>query len=228
MKKSNSGTMKSFIQQLSHGVRSAPWLSGLLTLLIGILYLFEGPAPSTLVYDRAAIEAGEYWRLISGHLVHCDIQHLLLNGLAFLLLALLIEKQSISLVPPLLFGFTSVSFYLWFFEPDISLYCGLSGVLNTLLVIGLGAYYRSSKNPIFLMTLIGAVIKIIWETTTQESIFSNTLWQSVPASHGAGFAGGILLLIIYNLILKNNRPGLITSVYKQDLTRKLHKKFNLT
>ncbi len=199
--------MKHFFQQLSHGTRSAPWLSGMLAILTGALYLFGGPAPSSLVYNRAAIDAGEYWRLISGHLVHCDVNHLLLNGLAFILLALLIEKQSTKLIPSLITGIVSVNFYLWIVEVELILYCGLSGILNTLLVVALVDLYIKTKNLLFPLTLAGAFLKICWEITTSKALFSSTLWQSVPATHAAGFAGGILLLIIYYLILKSNRSS---------------------
>ncbi len=189
--------MKQLLQQLSHGACRVPWLSSLLTLLFAGIYIIYGPAPATLVYDRAAISNGELWRLLSGHLVHCDLNHLLLNCTAFFILAALIEHQSRKLIPTTLFGIVSVSLYLWIFEAQLTHYCGLSGILNTLLVVALADRYKRTKNLIFPLTLAAAFVKICWEITTAEAIFSSTLWQSVPASHAAGYAGGVLLLVIY-------------------------------
>ena len=54
----------------------APWLSLTLAGLTAGLFAAFGPAPEAWVYDRAAIESGEWWRLISGHWVHSDGAHL--------------------------------------------------------------------------------------------------------------------------------------------------------
>ncbi|MEJ1960855.1 MAG: hypothetical protein WDO56_04630 [Gammaproteobacteria bacterium] len=53
--------------------------------LIGIAVLLLLPelnadaARSALRYERVAIGAGEWWRLITAHFVHIDLEHTLLN-----------------------------------------------------------------------------------------------------------------------------------------------------
>jgi len=39
-----------------------------------------------LMWDRAAIDAGQWWRLLTAHLVHLDVRHLLLNIFGLLLI----------------------------------------------------------------------------------------------------------------------------------------------
>jgi len=185
--------------KLSHGISRMPWLSCLFTCLFTALFFMTGPASPALVYDHAAIAGGEYYRLITGHLVHCDPGHLWLNLATFLLLGSVIERQSAHLIPAMLTGIGCVSAYLWFFMPELSFYCGLSGILNTLLVVALAGLYKTTRNPLLLIILFGAVVKIGWEVIGQQAIFTSTIWKSIPATHGAGFFGGILLLLLFKL-----------------------------
>src|SRR6185369_4054684 len=41
---------------------------------------------AALRYDRMAIAAGEWWRLITAHFVHIDLEHTLLNVMGFVLM----------------------------------------------------------------------------------------------------------------------------------------------
>ena len=58
----------------------------LLSGLVAALFAVTGPAPAEWVYDRDAIAAGEAWRLLSSHLSHSDLEHLLLNLLGLVTL----------------------------------------------------------------------------------------------------------------------------------------------
>ncbi|HTB28384.1 MAG TPA: hypothetical protein VK715_05470, partial [Steroidobacteraceae bacterium] len=54
------------------------WLLGILLVLDAVLGL--GDSVSQLLrYDRSAIAAGGWWRLLTAHIVHLDAHHLLLN-----------------------------------------------------------------------------------------------------------------------------------------------------
>src|SRR5438552_2270554 len=46
-----------------------------------------------LRYDRAALAAGEWWRLITGHLVHLNLEHALLNTLGLALMWALFARD---------------------------------------------------------------------------------------------------------------------------------------
>src|SRR4051812_36530979 len=63
------------------------WLWLLLILLILGLVLGLGDNGSSLLrYDRGAIAAGGWWRLLTAHAVHLDAHHLVLNGLGLVLM----------------------------------------------------------------------------------------------------------------------------------------------
>src|SRR5271169_3004971 len=61
------------------------WLLLIVALLDGLLALGDS-ATLLLQYDRAAIGAGGWWRLLTAHLVHLDAHHLVLNELGLVLL----------------------------------------------------------------------------------------------------------------------------------------------
>lgn len=103
-----------------------------------------------LEFNRTEIFAGQIWRLWSGHLVHVNYMHLLLNGLAGLALYILFFPLNKSLQPLEKSAQAAINFYciefltvlalscllislgLLFFFPEIIWYRGLSGGLHAL------------------------------------------------------------------------------------------------
>jgi rhomboid family GlyGly-CTERM serine protease len=82
-----------------------------------------------LQFDGAAIRAGEWWRILTGNLVHWSPQHFFLDGAAFLVAGLLGERYSRGLYPWLLLV-TALAVGvagLWCL-PEGTLMRGLSGV----------------------------------------------------------------------------------------------------
>jgi rhomboid family GlyGly-CTERM serine protease len=93
--------------------------------------------PSLWRYLRAAVAAGEIWRLLTAHFVHLGWTHLAMNALGWVLLAGLFGPR----LPPLGWvGVTAASMVaiglgLWL-SPGIEWYVGLSGVLHGWLAAG--------------------------------------------------------------------------------------------
>ena len=61
------------------------WLLAILLLLVLVLGLGDS-ANQLLRYDRSAIAAGGWWRLLTAHIVHLDVHHLVLNELGIVLM----------------------------------------------------------------------------------------------------------------------------------------------
>jgi rhomboid family GlyGly-CTERM serine protease len=170
-----------------------PWRTLLLTLAALALYFGAGPAPAGLVLDRAAVASGEWWRPITGHWVHSDASHALWNIAAFAFLGALFEgRLGWRMIAALGLGMLSVN--LWFLVglPDLTRYCGLSGILNALLAAGLVAMWRDTRDPLVVLVGIGAVLKIVVESVLDHAVFSTTAWASVPTAHAAGYIAGLL------------------------------------
>jgi rhomboid family GlyGly-CTERM serine protease len=179
------------------GGLTPPWRTLLLTAAALVLFLWAGAAPELWVYDRLAISQGEWWRLISGHWVHSDLEHALWDIGALLVLGLLFESRlKLELFGVLALGALGIDLWLWYVEPSLAYYCGLSGILNGLLALGLARWWWQERHPLVWMTGAGAVMKIVWETATGEALLTSTAWPSVPEVHGVGFICGLLLAVV--------------------------------
>ncbi len=93
----------------------------------------------TLRYDIIAItEQGEYWRLLTAHFTHLGWSHLWLNA-AGLTLVFVFFSPYLNLcywVSSIIISAIAISVLIYFFNPEIRWYVGLSGVLHTLFIIG--------------------------------------------------------------------------------------------
>jgi len=184
----------SFEPELGHGSFTLPWRSLLLAAAALAVYLILGPAPEAWVFDRVAIAGGDWWRLITGHWVHSDLTHACWDIAALLALGALFEEKLQWRLPlALLAGTAGVDLWLWWAEPTLSYYCGLSGILNSLLVVGLAYLWRDLRHPLILLTAVAAALKIIVEIHVGQALLTQTAWPSVPAVHAAGFLSGLLL-----------------------------------
>jgi rhomboid family GlyGly-CTERM serine protease len=191
-----------------------PWRSLSLAALALIAYIALGAAPEAWVFDRAAIDGGEIWRLVTAHWVHTDPWHALWNIAALLLLGLLFERrvQSLLLIS-LLVGTLAVDAWLWWGDASLAYYCGLSGILNSLLIVGLARFWRDYRHPLVLFTVVVVATKIAIEMIIGQGISTHTVWPSVPAAHAAGFLGGLALVLFLKvrsvspLSASSNHPG---------------------
>ncbi len=121
---------------------SAPWMAVLVLAVISLaIAAFGDDGRAWFAYDRAAISAGEYWRLLTGHFTHLSWQHLFYNfvGLSLITYLVAAELKAGELVMIWAFALPTVSAGLWFYQPDLQWYVGLSGAQHGLLTAGLVA-----------------------------------------------------------------------------------------
>lgn len=159
---------------------------------------------SGLYFDKAAILQGEWWRLVTGHFMHADNEHLLWNTLGLLILGALIEKYSVkALFLSLFSGVLCIDILLMSSFCELEIYCGLSGTLNSLLVLAL--WYEWKQIRSFLAPLIAglSLLKIWGEISIGNSVFTHISWPPYPWAHLAGFIGGSFLVILGNVLLEN-------------------------
>ena len=113
-----------------------PWR----TLVIAATALLLAATPgasTTLMLDRDAVNAGEAWRLLTGHLVHGGGYHLAWDVAALVVIGFLFESVlRRRLWSLLLLSAAIVGAGVLLFEPTMTGYLGLSGVLNGLWVGG--------------------------------------------------------------------------------------------
>lgn len=108
-------------------------------ILLFLTELLGDAGRAWLRYDRAAIEAGQWWRLLTGSFVHLGWYHWLLNELGLLVLVLLCPERLSPLVwaRRVLLLALGMSLGLFLFTPQLDNYVGMSGVIHGLFVLGL-------------------------------------------------------------------------------------------
>lgn len=114
------------------------WLL-LILLVLGIVLALGDSISELLRYDRGAIAAGGWWRLLTAHIVHLDAHHLVLNALGLVLMWSLFasDYDAIEWTVIVLAGALAISSGLWWLSPRVAWYVGLSGVLHS--IMGAGA-----------------------------------------------------------------------------------------
>ena len=167
----------------------------LVTTLIGLHWLV---ADKTLFYFSAAeIARGEIWRIVSGHFMHADLQHLLWNCLGLAVLGTLLEYRSRRvLLAALGTGIVFVSALLLTPFSQLEYYCGLSGVLNTLLLVALWLEWRLTRSWLIIVITCGSIAKVLIEVSQGISIMTHISWPPYAWSHVAGLFGGLFIIWI--------------------------------
>ncbi len=135
-------------------------------ILLSVSLEFAG-LTEQLQYDRVAITEGEYWRLLSGNLVHLGLNHLLLNAAGFALVAALVWRYYSAVQWALIVAVCAlaVGLGLYVLVPELRWYVGLSGVLHGLLLAG--ACVEVQKYPQTGWPLLVLVVaKLLYEQVT--------------------------------------------------------------
>jgi len=147
--------------------RLGPWVPVVALAAIAAFAALGGDvAREALRYERDALDAGEVWRLLTGHLVHLGWGHLWMN-LAALALIRLIVADAFSAADWVLATVVSalgIDLGLYVMSPGVAWYVGLSGVLHGL--VAAAALMLLREQPT-LGALLGAgvVLKLLLEQT---------------------------------------------------------------
>ena len=139
------------------------WLLLILLLLGAVLGL--GDSVSALLrYDRSAIAAGGWWRLLTAHIVHLDAHHLILNELGLVLVWSLFAQDYdvVEWCAIVLSGALAISSGLWWLSPQVAWYVGASGVLHTVMGAGAANHLIVRAWDRWILFL-GLTVKLAWE-----------------------------------------------------------------
>ncbi len=121
-------------------------------------------ASQWLRFDRAAISAGQIWRILSGNLVHLGWSHLWMNlaGLALIWAIFYRQLGLYQWLVALTVSCLGVGFGLFFLNPELQWYVGLSGALHGLFVLGIiVSLTRGYRLEWLLLAFLAA--KLMWE-----------------------------------------------------------------
>ncbi len=186
-----------------------PLLSLCLTAASCLLMLLPPELHALLYFDRQQLAAGHPLGLVTGHWIHADWQHLAWNAAALLILAGAIERHSRRLlVASIAAGTLAVDALLLSPFCELVRYCGLSGLLNTLLGVALYLLWRETRSPVVPLVGAAALAKIALELQSGQSVFTDISWPPFAAAHLAGMTGAALLLGYLRVALPHSARGI--------------------
>ncbi|MDI3325039.1 rhombosortase [Pontibacterium granulatum] len=162
---------------------------------ICIIFLTKGDL-LTLCFDLNAItHQGEWWRLITGHLVHSNSSHLFWDLCAFAAVSCYLERHTPALLlPSWLAGLISVNLLLMSPLSELSYYCGLSGMLFAPLIVALFQFQKQIGGLIGYLPLLVTGAKLGRELISSKYFLVQSEWAPYPEAHLAGLMGGLLLM----------------------------------
>jgi|TARA_B110000208_G_scaffold11952_1_gene14782 rhomboid family GlyGly-CTERM serine protease len=174
----------------------------LICLISSLAFIFDKQVSWLFIYNRDLISQGEVWRIFTGHFLHTNGYHLLLNLSAILLLWALHGQFYQYVSYTFLFIMTAIttSVGLYIFSPDLHQYVGLSGVLHGVFIFGALMDIKNKDKTGYLL-FIGVWLKIADE---QYSGASQDVAELIGANiaidaHLWGAIGGLLFSLSYLL-----------------------------
>lgn len=140
------------------------WVFVAICGLLAGLEAFGNPAREWLRFDRAGLEEGQFWRLVTGHLVHLGWRHLFLNlaGLGVMWRLFAAEYSWRRWLWIVLASMVSIDLGLYAFSPGLNWYVGLSGSLHGMMAAGAVAYWRRRDPQAWLVALL-LLVKLLSE-----------------------------------------------------------------
>ncbi len=166
--------------------------------MIGAVLMVAGPAAGLLVYDREAILAGDWWRLLTGHFVHFSWSHYLLDALVLMAAGMMIQRRRLR-------GFVAVNAaaavviggLVFLAAPSVRFYAGFSGLayaaLSYLAMDLISTGGRGGRLGV--ICLLALATKLAWETATGMPLLAGEPamgWIVLPAAHLGGVAVGMI------------------------------------
>jgi rhomboid family GlyGly-CTERM serine protease len=170
------------------GRRGLALLGASLLLLLPALAGEGGRA--LLRYERGALAGGQWWRLLTAHLVHLDLRHALLNtaGLALVWALFARDYSPKAWLAILLGAVAAIDVGLWLGDSTVQWYVGSSGVLHGAMAGGSLAHIRHGERDGWLLAALLAA-KLLYEQAFGPLPFSGRDPVVVDA-HLYGVLGG--------------------------------------
>ena len=151
----------------------------LLILALSLLLVWtQSLDVNSWAYNRDAIANGEYWRLITGHFIHLNDVHLLLNMLGVGLVLMLFDNVLAiwQWLVVLLASAFIISVLMYFNLPQVQGYVGLSGVIHGLYVLATMQLLAQPKERNFALILaVMVTLKLLTENGVQGTSFTANL-----------------------------------------------------
>lgn len=181
--------------QLATNNKNSASVSVLSYVLLMIIVALVPGSLDLLALEPALVRQGEWWRIISGHWVHSNYYHLLINIAAFAALwSLHGNFYTVWRLGMIIFLCSLVISSSVIIQDDLSRYVGFSAVLHGLFSWGC---WMSIRNRDYLgwVLLAGLALKLIYEQTAGGSSYTANLIAMDVAidAHVYGSVAGLFI-----------------------------------
>ena len=140
----------------------------LLSVCVVLLVIQSGGATAQLAlrYDRDALAAGQWWRLLTGHLIHLGFEHAVLDVAGLALMWALFARDYSARGWFMIIGLSilGIDAGLWLLSSTTQWYVGSSGVLHGVLAAGTCAHLRRREADGWVLALL-LIGKLLYEQT---------------------------------------------------------------
>lgn len=158
-------------------------------------------------FTRVDIDAGQWWRFLTGNFVHLTWRHFALNALALVVIYTLYSNclKLNGMVFVFLLNCLSVTMGIWIFSPELQWYVGLSGALHGLLITLIIIDYVKNKHVLNIILLLVVMTKLAWEGMMGPMPGSVSIAGGPVAvqAHLYGSIGGLLISTCIYIFSKN-------------------------
>lgn len=167
---------------------------------LALLALLSGARPESLAaleWQRSAIVDGEWHRVLTAHVAHLDTHHLLFNllGLAVMVELLMEQWAWVDLATLILVSALGTSLLLWWCEPELRWYAGMSGLLHGLWAGAALHVCLRRRSAIHAAALLALAIKLVWLNHGTGAI------PVLPIAHVYGAFSGLLWALMRRLLV---------------------------
>ena len=178
-----------------------------------------------LQFDRAAVTRGELWRLATGSLAHWSFGHLAWDLAAFIALGVAcVRRCPRAAAWTLACGSLAIGAAVWFWQPHLSTYRGMSGLdaaLFALLAVDLlmGTTLHAVRAACAAV-LLCFLAKLDFELMSGRSFFVDSAaagFVPVPLAHAVGAAVGGVIAVFASQAKDSNRRVIPRSKATRDL-----------
>lgn len=159
----------------------------------------------SLQFDRSLIADGQWYRLVTANFVHLNTMHLVMNllGLGLVMMFFASHLKWFNWLLLIVLSSFAVTGGIYWLNPEIWRYVGLSGVLHALFISG--AVIEIKRFPISGWLLLAVLIlKLGWEQINGAMPGSESMINGrvVVDSHLYGAVAGLVFILIKNGSIK--------------------------
>ena len=173
----------------------------LILVAVAVIAQLSPALGAALIFDRAAIDAGEYWRIATGSLVHFSWAHLAGDAMVLVVASWLLDERPGAEVAALLLGAAAASgLAVLIFAPELRWYGGLSGLAHGAVVyVALGAARECGwRRALSCLTLIIIASKLALDAGGVRVVSGSHLGAPVVVadmSHRGGIAYALVFFV---------------------------------